>query len=162
MTFLIYTLHVLICFFLIAVVLLQQGKGADLSVFGGGGTQTAFGARGAATVLHKLTVGSFIFFIITTMAIGVLQTNNEGSEVLGGLPEAPSAEATAEDTDEEAEAEAEQGALPADTTEQAGEPAASEAGEPAEATTGDSPDAEAGEAVEEPGAEDASTPESEG
>ena len=62
-----YTLHVIICLFLILVVLLQQGKGADLSVFGGGGTMTAFGARGAATVLHKLTVGSFVGFIITTM-----------------------------------------------------------------------------------------------
>ena len=48
------TLHVVICLFLILVVLLQQVKGADLSVFGGGSTQAVFGARGAATILHKL------------------------------------------------------------------------------------------------------------
>ena len=86
MMFLLYTVHVLICFFLIAVVLLQQGKGADLSVFGGGATQTAFGARGAASVLHRLTVGSFVAFILTTLAIGVVQSNL-ASSVIQGLPE---------------------------------------------------------------------------
>lgn len=109
MTFLMYTLHVLICFFLIAVVLLQQGKGADLSVFGGGGTQTAFGARGAATVLHKMTVGSFIGFILTTLAIGVLQTRNQESQVLSTLPEAE------QSVPAETEAVEETGALPTDT-----------------------------------------------
>ncbi|RPH57806.1 preprotein translocase subunit SecG, partial [bacterium] len=71
LTALLYTIHVLVCIFLILVVLLQQGKGADLSVFGGGSTQTAFGARGATTLLHKLTVGSFIVFTLTTLAIGL-------------------------------------------------------------------------------------------
>ena len=59
--YVLYTIHVIICLFLIMVVLLQQGKGADLSVFGGGGTQTAFGARGAATLLaqaHRVLVSS--------------------------------------------------------------------------------------------------------
>ena len=71
MIYLLYTLHVMVCIFLILVVLLQQGKGADLSVFGGGSTQTAFGARGATTFLHKLTVTSFIIFVITTVVIGL-------------------------------------------------------------------------------------------
>ncbi len=66
MIYLLYALHVLVCIFLISSSSLQQGKGADLSVFGGGSTQTAFGARGATTLLHKLTVGSFIVFILTT------------------------------------------------------------------------------------------------
>jgi len=69
--YLLYTLHVMVCIFLILVVLLQQGKGADLSVFGGGSTQTAFGSRGATTFLHKLTVTSFIIFVITTVVIGL-------------------------------------------------------------------------------------------
>ena len=72
--------------FLILVVLLQQGKGADLSVFGGGGTMTAFGARGAATVLHKLTVGSFVAFMITTLAIGVMEGRRENSSVMSDVP----------------------------------------------------------------------------
>ena len=45
------------------------GKGADLSVFGGGATQAAFGARGAASLLHKLTVWGFVAFIVTTVSI---------------------------------------------------------------------------------------------
>lgn len=85
MIYVIYTIHVVVCLFLILVVLLQQGKGADLSVFGGGSTQTAFGARGAATLLHKLTTGSFVFFILTTLAIAVFQgRSHEGSSVMSG------------------------------------------------------------------------------
>jgi len=64
-------IHIIVCIFLILVVLLQQGKGADLSVFGGGSTQTAFGARTATTMLHKLTVASFVIFIVTTVSIAL-------------------------------------------------------------------------------------------
>ena len=73
MIYVLYAIHVIVCIFLILVVLLQQGKGADLSVFGGGTTQAAFGARGATTLLHKLTVISFAIFILTTLLIGVPQ-----------------------------------------------------------------------------------------
>ncbi|HYO12396.1 MAG TPA: preprotein translocase subunit SecG [Thermoanaerobaculia bacterium] len=82
LTALLYTIHVLVCIFLILVVLLQQGKGADLSVFGGGSTQTAFGARGATTLLHKLTVGSFIVFTLTTLAIGIRQAGPGAASVM--------------------------------------------------------------------------------
>jgi len=80
-----YTIHVLICLFLILVVLLQQGKGADLSVFGGGATQAAFGPRGSASLLHKLTVGAFVAFIVTTIAIGLMSTHHEASSVMKGV-----------------------------------------------------------------------------
>ena len=93
MIYLLYTLHILVCFFLILVVLLQQGKGADLSVFGGGSTQTAFGARGAATVLHKLTVASFIAFIITTIGIAAFQGGAGDGSVIDDL-DLPAAEET--------------------------------------------------------------------
>ena len=53
MIYLLYTLHIIVCIFLILVVLLQQGKGADLSVFGGGTTMAAFGARSATNLLHR-------------------------------------------------------------------------------------------------------------
>ena len=90
MIYLAYTIHVVISFFLIMVVLLQQGKGADLSVFGGGGTQTAFGARGAATLLHKLTVWGFVGFIVTTMSIALLtRAGGSGGSVMSTVPEAP-------------------------------------------------------------------------
>jgi preprotein translocase subunit SecG len=81
--YVLYTIHVLVCVFLILVVLLQQGKGADLSVFGGGSTQTAFGSRGATTFLHKLTVASFVIFVLTTLAIGIPQFGGSGSVLRG-------------------------------------------------------------------------------
>jgi preprotein translocase subunit SecG len=82
--YLLYTIHVIVCVFLILVVLLQQGKGADLSVFGGGTTQAAFGARGATTLLHKLTVISFVVFILTTLLIGIPQARR--GTVMSGVP----------------------------------------------------------------------------
>jgi preprotein translocase subunit SecG len=82
LTALLYTIHVLVCIFLILVVLLQQGKGADLSVFGGGSTQTAFGARSATTLLHKLTVASFVIFTLTTLAIGIRKAGPGGASVM--------------------------------------------------------------------------------
>jgi preprotein translocase subunit SecG len=93
--YVLYFIHVVVCLFLILVVLLQQGKGADLSVFGGGSTMAAFGARGAATLLHKLTVGSFIVFTLTTLAIAIFQ-GRPGSVVSGVDEEAPAASAPLE------------------------------------------------------------------
>jgi preprotein translocase subunit SecG len=81
--YLLYVVHVLVCVFLILVVLLQQGKGADLSVFGGGSTQTAFGARGATTLLHKLTVASFLIFIFTTVSMGLMKGGSTGTVMRG-------------------------------------------------------------------------------
>ncbi len=79
-------LYVFICFFLILVVLLQQGKGADIAgAFGGGGTQTAFGARGATTLLHKLTTGAFIGFIAIALLLTVLGARPRSS-VIKSLP----------------------------------------------------------------------------
>ncbi len=87
MIYLLYTIHIVISLFLIAIVLLQQGKGADLSVFGGGATQTAFGARGATTLLHKLTVSAFIGFIVTTLLIGIVQARSHSASALSALPD---------------------------------------------------------------------------
>ena len=87
MIYLVYTIHVITCLFLILVVLLQQGKGADLSVFGGGSTQAAFGARGAATFLHKMTVVGFVAFIFTTMSIGFLQSSGRQGSVMTAVEE---------------------------------------------------------------------------
>lgn len=80
MTVLLVVLHVIVSIFLILVVLVQSGKGADLAgAFGGGGSQTAFGARGATTLLHKLTTAFFILFVITSMALAVLETRPRSS-----------------------------------------------------------------------------------
>ena len=83
-------LHVIISIFLILVVLVQHGKGADLAgAFGGGGSQTAFGARGATTLLHKLTTGFFVAFVLTSLALGILQ-GRPRSSVMTDQPAAAS------------------------------------------------------------------------
>jgi preprotein translocase subunit SecG len=66
-------LHVIVCLFLIGVVLLQQGRSADLAgAFGGQGSQTAFGPRAAANVLTRLTTWSAIIFMMTSISLTVL------------------------------------------------------------------------------------------
>jgi preprotein translocase subunit SecG len=68
------TLHVLICGLLIIVIMLQSGEAADLAgAFGGAGSQTAFGPRGAATFLSKATTWCAIMFILTSMALTMHQ-----------------------------------------------------------------------------------------
>src|ERR1700674_4853887 len=65
-------LHVLVCFVLMGVILLQSGKAADIAgAFGGSGSQTAFGPRGAATFLSRATTWCAVMFMFTSMALAV-------------------------------------------------------------------------------------------
>jgi len=114
--YVLYTVHIVVSLFLIMVVLLQQGKGADLSVFGGGGTQAAFGARGAATLLHKLTVWGFVTFVVTTMSIGFMTTRQGRSSVMAtAAEEVPvAAEEATTETSVETEAAVDEAAPPAE------------------------------------------------
>src|SRR5262245_41283646 len=73
-------IHLCVSLVLILVVLLQTGKRADLAgAFGGGGSQTAFGARGAATVLSKATTISAIVFMITSLALSIYSSRPQTS-----------------------------------------------------------------------------------
>ena len=129
MIYIAYTIHVVVCFFLIMVVLLQQGKGADLSVFGGGATQSAFGARGAATLLHKLTVAGFIAFIFTTVGIGLMQSGSSSDSVMSTVVEETAPEAPAIEGEL---LEAETTVVPVDAGDSAVDETSTEKGEPAE------------------------------
>ena len=72
--FVLVTLHVVICGVLIIVIMLQSGEAADLAgAFGGAGSQTAFGPRGAATFLTKATTWCAIMFMLTSMALTMHQ-----------------------------------------------------------------------------------------
>jgi len=80
-------LHVLTCVFLIIVVLLQSGRGADVAAaFGGMGSQTAFGPRGSATVLTRATTWSAILFMLTSLTLSILASRRStSSSVLGNI-----------------------------------------------------------------------------
>src|SRR6202041_3894145 len=91
MTILIIVIHVIVCFFLIAVVLLQSGKSGDISAaFGGQGSQTAFGPRGAASVLSKATTWSAVAFMLTSITLSVYASRRSGpTSVLQGVKSQP-------------------------------------------------------------------------
>jgi preprotein translocase subunit SecG len=88
--------HVIVCAVLILVVLLQHGKSADIAAtFGGVGSQTAFGPRGTATLLSKLTTWCAIIFMLTSISLTILANKSLGgstgtNSVLSGEKAAPS------------------------------------------------------------------------
>ena len=108
MTVLLVILYVMVCIFLILVVLLQQGKGADLAgAFGGGGSQTVFGTRGAsqtsfgprttANIMHRLTTVFFVIFVLLSLTLAILSGKRHASVMESVATEAPiSSEAPSE------------------------------------------------------------------
>ncbi len=126
-------LHVFACIFLIAVVLLQTGKGADMgAVFGGGSSETVFGSSGAGNFLTKLTTGIAILFMLTSlvMTYGLARQTSQSlfddvpaptvpQEAADGIPSADTAEGQVSDT---------QSAAPPLTETEAGTDTALEAG----------------------------------
>src|ERR1700749_5154248 len=76
--FVLTTLHVLVCFVLVIVIMLQSGSAADLAgAFGGAGSQTAFGPRGAATFLSRATTWCAIVFMMTSLTLSVKRSPDE-------------------------------------------------------------------------------------
>jgi preprotein translocase subunit SecG len=86
MVILLVIIHVIVSLFLVGVVLLQQGKSADLAgAFGGQGSQTAFGPRGAANLLTRLTTYSAIIFMLCSITLTILLSRASGDHsVLSG------------------------------------------------------------------------------
>ena len=73
-------IYILVCLFLVMVVLLQQGKGADLAgAFGGGGSQASFGPRSATNIMHRMTTISFVLFVVLSMTLAILSGKSRSS-----------------------------------------------------------------------------------
>ena len=92
MIYLVTSIHVLVCLFIIIVVLLQSGTSGDISAaFGGQGSQTAFGPRGAASALSKATTWSAVAFMLTSITLSVYASKRSGapSSVLQGIKSQP-------------------------------------------------------------------------
>ncbi|MGH9481358.1 MAG: preprotein translocase subunit SecG [Terriglobales bacterium] len=88
-SFLLTLLHILVCFFMITVILLQSGKAGDIaSAFGGMGSQTAFGPRGAQTALGKATIVCAVLFMLTSITLAIVSVSNKpnASSILGATP----------------------------------------------------------------------------
>jgi preprotein translocase subunit SecG len=90
-------IHIFVCFFLIIVVLLQSGKSGDIAAaFGGQGSQTAFGPRGAATVLTKATTWCTVIFMLTSITLSIAASKKTGPKsVFQNYPTAPAKSGTA-------------------------------------------------------------------
>jgi len=93
--------HLVDCFLLVAAVLLQAGKGAEVGAAFGGSSQTIFGSRGAATFLSKITIGAAMIFFLTSLGLSILSKErsvisglvNDVQKPTGTKQEAPKAEA---------------------------------------------------------------------
>jgi preprotein translocase subunit SecG len=85
MQILITLLHIVVCLFLVAVVLLQSGKGAEMGAsFGSGGSQSVFGAGGGTTFLSKLTTGAAVIFMLTSLTLAYLSGAPSSSSIMAG------------------------------------------------------------------------------
>jgi preprotein translocase subunit SecG len=96
MLYLVAALHIIVSLFIIGVVLLQQGKSADLAgAFGGQGSQTAFGPRGAANLLTKMTTYAAIIFMVTSIGLTIMLSHaTSDRSVLSGTTSHPATQST--------------------------------------------------------------------
>jgi preprotein translocase subunit SecG len=87
--------HVLMCLAILAIVLLQAGKGADIgSAFGGGGSQAVFGSMGTPTILGKITTFAAIVFMLTSFSLAILSSRHSSVVPATAPATAPAAPAS--------------------------------------------------------------------
>jgi preprotein translocase subunit SecG len=97
--FVLVTLHVMVCFVLVIVIMLQSGNAADLAgAFGGSGSQTAFGPRGAASFLSRATTWCAIVFMLTSLTLSVKRAPVAGDLATGSVLEQTAPAAPAQKT----------------------------------------------------------------
>ncbi|HEV3316614.1 MAG TPA: preprotein translocase subunit SecG [Candidatus Angelobacter sp.] len=87
-------IHVIVCAVLIIVVLLQHGKSADIAAtFGGAGSQTAFGPRGTATLLSRVTTWCAVIFMLTSISLTIFASRKHANSAMENMQSAPTAPA---------------------------------------------------------------------
>jgi preprotein translocase subunit SecG len=74
--------HVIVCLFLIGIVLLQHGKGADIGATFGGSSQSLFGTEGPVPLLNKVTTFSAVIFMVTSVALAYISSQNGAGSVM--------------------------------------------------------------------------------
>ena len=85
MTTILIVVHVIVCFFLICIVLLQHGKGADVGASFGGSNQSLFGTEGPLPLLNKITTFAAIVFMGTSITLAYLSVNKSTGSVMSEL-----------------------------------------------------------------------------
>ncbi len=98
MTTILTVAHISVCLFLIVIVLLQHGKGADAgAAFGGGGSsQSLFGSEGPVPLLNKITTVSAIVFMVTSVSLAYLSSTSSTGSMMNAVPQAALVEKNAE------------------------------------------------------------------
>jgi preprotein translocase subunit SecG len=74
--------HVIVCLFLVGIVLLQHGKGADIGATFGGSSQSLFGTEGPLPLLNKITTAAAIIFMLTSVTLAYLSTEKSSSSIM--------------------------------------------------------------------------------
>ncbi len=77
--------HVVVCFFLVGIVLLQHGKGADIGATFGGSSQSLFGTEGPLPLLNKITTGVAIIFMLTSVTLAYISSQTSSSSVMSDV-----------------------------------------------------------------------------
>jgi len=122
MAILIIIIHLLVCFALIAIVLFQTGKGADMgAVFGGAGNQTLFGNTGASTFLGKATTAAAIIFMVTSLSLAYISKSGDKSVVSDIQPPAQQTQTLPADAPQPGDASDKEGAETKSAQQPAGE-----------------------------------------
>ena len=111
-------IHLIVCFLMIAAILLQGGKGAEIGAAFGGSSQTVFGSRGPANFLSKVTVATAVIFMLTSLSLAYLSRERTYSSTVIDMdqqetttaPAAPPAEAEAEGSESGARSSQEEAA----------------------------------------------------
>jgi preprotein translocase subunit SecG len=77
-------IHIIVSVFLVSIVLLQHGKGADIGATFGGGGQSLFGTEGPVPMLNKITTAAAVIFMVTSISLAYISAHRTTSSVMGG------------------------------------------------------------------------------